>query len=94
MGPSDGCNITRRAASRSKPPKPATPGATLAIMRIQVDCLSANPPYGGSPDDNDANVANVGWLREASRQTSRRGPKLAVVRIKGRHIHPTVTMPT
>nr|WP_305909974.1 hypothetical protein [Methylomarinum sp. Ch1-1]MDP4522918.1 hypothetical protein [Methylomarinum sp. Ch1-1] len=40
----------RRAASRSKPPKTAT-GAKLAVVRIQADCLAANPPYGC-----DANV--------------------------------------
>nr|WP_305907530.1 hypothetical protein [Methylomarinum sp. Ch1-1]MDP4520292.1 hypothetical protein [Methylomarinum sp. Ch1-1] len=32
----------RRAASRSKPPKTAT-GAKLAVVRIQVDSLAANP---------------------------------------------------
>nr|WP_305908628.1 hypothetical protein [Methylomarinum sp. Ch1-1]MDP4521472.1 hypothetical protein [Methylomarinum sp. Ch1-1] len=41
----------RRAASRNKPPKTA-PGAKLAVVRIQADCLTANPPYGC-----DANVA-------------------------------------
>ncbi|WP_305908073.1 hypothetical protein Q9L42_012440 [Methylomarinum sp. Ch1-1] len=35
----------RRAASRSKPPKTAT-GVKLAVVRIQTDCLAANPPYG------------------------------------------------
>nr|WP_305908001.1 hypothetical protein [Methylomarinum sp. Ch1-1]MDP4520803.1 hypothetical protein [Methylomarinum sp. Ch1-1] len=35
----------RRAASRSKPPKTAT-GTKLAVVRIQADCLAANPPYG------------------------------------------------
>ncbi|WP_305907432.1 hypothetical protein Q9L42_015850 [Methylomarinum sp. Ch1-1] len=41
----------RRAASRSKPPKTAA-RAKLAVVRIQADCLAANPPYGC-----DANVA-------------------------------------
>nr|WP_305908979.1 hypothetical protein [Methylomarinum sp. Ch1-1]MDP4521848.1 hypothetical protein [Methylomarinum sp. Ch1-1] len=42
---------SRRVASRSKPPKPA-PEAKLAVVRIQADCLAANPPYG-----YDANAA-------------------------------------
>nr|WP_305907016.1 hypothetical protein [Methylomarinum sp. Ch1-1]MDP4519733.1 hypothetical protein [Methylomarinum sp. Ch1-1] len=64
-----------RAASRSKPPKPAT-GEKLAVVRIQADCLAANPPYDGPTDGCDTNVGwikrsgstNVGRLREASRQ--------------------------
>nr|WP_305908218.1 hypothetical protein [Methylomarinum sp. Ch1-1]MDP4521033.1 hypothetical protein [Methylomarinum sp. Ch1-1] len=36
---------SRRVASRSKPPKPA-PAAKLALCVSQLDCLSANPPYG------------------------------------------------
>nr|WP_305907060.1 hypothetical protein [Methylomarinum sp. Ch1-1]MDP4519778.1 hypothetical protein [Methylomarinum sp. Ch1-1] len=47
-------------------------------MRIQADCLAANPPYGC-----DANVSNVGrlrvgWLREASHQNPPSRAKLAL----------------
>nr|WP_305907148.1 hypothetical protein [Methylomarinum sp. Ch1-1]MDP4519875.1 hypothetical protein [Methylomarinum sp. Ch1-1] len=47
-------------------------------MHIQADCLAANPPYGGPADGCDANVTNVGWLREASHQTPPPEAKLAL----------------
>ncbi|WP_305909804.1 hypothetical protein Q9L42_003540 [Methylomarinum sp. Ch1-1] len=43
----------RRAASRSKPPKPAL-GTKLALCVSKADCLSANPPY-----DCDAHVKPI-----------------------------------
>nr|WP_305908538.1 hypothetical protein [Methylomarinum sp. Ch1-1]MDP4521377.1 hypothetical protein [Methylomarinum sp. Ch1-1] len=62
------------------------PEAKLAIVHIQADCLSANPPYGGRPDGYDTNVGwikcsgstnvgrlRVGWLREASHHNPHRG---------------------
>nr|WP_305908894.1 hypothetical protein [Methylomarinum sp. Ch1-1]MDP4521757.1 hypothetical protein [Methylomarinum sp. Ch1-1] len=42
---SGSANVGRlREASRHNPP-----GAKLAIVRIQADCLAANPPYGRMP---------------------------------------------
>nr|WP_305909506.1 hypothetical protein [Methylomarinum sp. Ch1-1]MDP4522423.1 hypothetical protein [Methylomarinum sp. Ch1-1] len=55
MGPSDGCDITRRVASRSKPPQPA-PGAKFGIV-----CIKGGLPGGESTHIREAHHAQ--WIR-------------------------------
>nr|WP_305908361.1 hypothetical protein [Methylomarinum sp. Ch1-1]MDP4521186.1 hypothetical protein [Methylomarinum sp. Ch1-1] len=89
---------SRRVASRSKPPNPAT-GGKISRCGIQADCLSANPPYGG-PTRRLRYQRRAASRRAASRS---KPPKNATEGrisryahpggLPWRRIHPTAAMP-